>query len=47
MLELETRNRYFDSLFANRELWWMGQNTNHIPLPAPVREAMLSSIASD
>ena len=47
MLELETRNRYFDSLFANRELRWMGQNTNHIPLPAPVREAMLSSIASD
>jgi aspartate/methionine/tyrosine aminotransferase len=47
MIELETRNRYFDTLFANRELRWMGQNTNHIPLPTDVREAIHESVAAD
>ncbi len=47
MNEIETRNRYFDSLFANRKLRWMGQNTNHIPLPDSVRDAMIQSIADD
>lgn len=47
MSEIETRNRYFDSLFANRNLRWMGQNTNHIPLPDSVRDAMWGSITAD
>jgi aspartate/methionine/tyrosine aminotransferase len=47
MSELEIRNRYFDALFANRDLRWMGQNTNHIPLPAAVRQAIEDSIAAD
>jgi aspartate/methionine/tyrosine aminotransferase len=47
MTDFETRNKYFDSLFANRNLRWMGQNTNHIPLPAAVRQAIEESIAAD
>src|ERR1700687_2435112 len=47
MTDFETRNRYFDSLFANRDLRWMGQNTNHIPLPESVQRAMADSIAAD
>jgi aspartate/methionine/tyrosine aminotransferase len=47
MFDFEIRNKYFDSLFANRDLRWMGQNTNHIPLPAGVRQAIEDSIAAD
>ncbi len=47
MSDFEARNKYFDSLFANRDLRWMGQNTNHIPLPAAVRQAIEESVAAD
>lgn len=40
MSELDVRNRYFDRLFANADLMWMGQNTNHIPMHPKVREAL-------
>lgn len=42
----ELRNRFFDSLFSDEKLIWMGQNTNHIPTHAFVKEAMISSIRS-
>lgn len=38
------RNRYFDSLCADKGLLWMGQNTNHIPAHPVVEEAMVASI---
>lgn len=38
------RNRYFDGLFADGNLVWMGQNTNHIPAHPAVTEAMIASI---
>ena len=47
MSNFETRNRYFDRLSNTPGLRWMGQNTNHHPLPAAVIKAMHDSIDSD
>ena len=47
MSDFEARNRYFDRLFNTADLRWMGQNTNHFPLPDSVRQAMADSIAHD
>lgn len=47
MSDFETRNRYFDRLSNTPGLRWMGQNTNHHPLPAAVIKAMHDSIDSD
>lgn len=47
MSEVEVRNKYFDALFNTPDLRWMGQNTNHVPLPESVRQAMYDSIARD
>ncbi len=40
----QTRNRYFDDLFATPGLLWMGQNTNHVPTHPAVRDAMVRSV---
>ena len=42
--DAEIRNRYFDTLFSDEKLIWMGQNTNHIPAHPAVTEAMITSI---
>jgi len=47
MLELDRRNRYFDDLFNQPDLMWLGQNTNHFPTPDAVKQAMLDCIASE
>lgn len=47
MLELDRRNRYFDDLFSAPDLMWLGQNTNHFPLPEAVKQAMIDCIASE
>lgn len=47
MREFEAKNAYFDRLSSNPRLRWMGQNTNHFPLPEAVRQAMTDAIASD
>jgi aspartate/methionine/tyrosine aminotransferase len=47
MSDFETRNRYFDRLFSTPDLRWMGQNTNHHPLPEAVKQAMIDSILAD
>jgi len=47
MSDFETRNRYFDRLFNTPGLRWMGQNTNHYPLPPAVLQAMHDSIDKD
>lgn len=44
MSDARLRNRYFDQLFADRDLIWMGQNTNHISAHPVVKAAMLESI---
>ena len=47
MAAFELRNQYFDRLFSTPGLRWMGQNTNHHPLPAAVTEAMIDCIRDD
>ncbi|MGI9335431.1 MAG: pyridoxal phosphate-dependent aminotransferase [Gammaproteobacteria bacterium] len=47
MHEFETKNAYFDRLSSNPRLRWMGQNTNHLPLPPEVKQAMFEAIESD
>lgn len=47
MLELDERNRHFDRLLNTPDLMWLGQNTNHFPTPAEVRQAMLDCIAAE
>ena len=42
--DTEIRNRYFDTLFSDEKLIWMGQNTNHIPAHPAVTQAMIASI---
>lgn len=43
----EERNRYFDRLANTAGLRWMGQNTNHLPLPPEVGAAIRASVESD
>ena len=47
MRDFEKKNAYFDKLSTNPELRWLGQNTNHLPLPPEVRVAMLEAIDTD
>ncbi len=42
--DAETRNQYFDKLFMNPDLMWLGQNTNHFPLHPAVRKALHDAI---
>jgi histidinol-phosphate aminotransferase len=42
--DAETRNQYFDRLFTNPSLMWLGQNTNHYPLHPAVREALHAAV---
>jgi histidinol-phosphate aminotransferase len=42
--DAETRNQYFDRLFTNPELMWLGQNTNHFPLHPTVKKALHDAI---
>ena len=37
---LDTKNAYFDRLFSDPELKWLGQNTNHVPQHPAVAAAM-------
>ena len=47
MYEFEKKNAYFDRLSSNPTLRWLGQNTNHLPLPEEVLGAMHHAIDSD
>jgi histidinol-phosphate aminotransferase len=44
MSGFEQRNAHFDSLFSTRNLFWLGQNTNHLPMHPQVRKALVASI---
>ena len=47
MSALEQRNAHFDRLFATKNLFWLGQNTNHLPTHPRVRKALCDSIAAE
>jgi len=42
--DLEAKNAYFDRLFNDAGLKWLGQNTNHVPLHPKVREALHAAV---
>lgn len=44
MSTLDIKNAYFDRLFADPDLKWLGQNTNHVPMHPAVAEAMHAAI---
>lgn len=44
MSSAEDRNRYFDRLFSDPGLMWLGQNTNHHPMHPAVRAALHAAI---
>ncbi|MBI3076091.1 MAG: pyridoxal phosphate-dependent aminotransferase [Deltaproteobacteria bacterium] len=46
-LRFQERNRYFERLFTDPELLWMGQNTNHLPTPPAVKAAMIRAIEEE
>ena len=47
MRDFELRNSHFDRLVSNRELRWMGQNTNHHPAHETVIQAMVDALRSE
>jgi aspartate/methionine/tyrosine aminotransferase len=47
MSSFEQRNAHFDRLFATKNLFWLGQNTNHLPMHPRVRQAMIDSIEAE
>ena len=47
MSGFEQRNAHFDRLFATKNLLWLGQNTNHLPMHPAVRKALCDSIEAE
>lgn len=47
MSDLDVKNRYFDGLFADPDLKWLGQNTNHLPMHPAVRQALLDGVSAE
>jgi histidinol-phosphate aminotransferase len=47
MSSFERRNAHFDRLFSTPNLFWLGQNTNHLPMHPRVREALETCIKSE
>ncbi len=47
MSSFAERNAHFDRLFATRGLFWLGQNTNHLPMHPTVRKALTDAIDAE
>jgi aspartate/methionine/tyrosine aminotransferase len=47
MSSFEQRNAHFDRLFATKNLLWLGQNTNHLPMHPHLRKALIDSIETE
>jgi len=47
MSSFAERNAHFDRLFATRGLYWLGQNTNHLPMHPAVRKALTDAIDAE
>lgn len=47
MRQNDVRNRHFDRLVNDRNLRWLGQNTNHHPAHPAVRAAMIECLESE
>ena len=47
MSSFADRNAHFDRLFATPGLFWLGQNTNHLPMHPVVRKALIELIDAE
>jgi histidinol-phosphate aminotransferase len=47
MSNFADRNAHFDRLFATPGLFWLGQNTNHLPMHPAVRKALIAAIDAE
>jgi histidinol-phosphate aminotransferase len=47
MSSFAERNAHFDRLFATTGLFWLGQNTNHLPMHPAVRKALIDAIDAE
>lgn len=47
MSSFAERNAHFDRLFATSGLFWLGQNTNHLPMHPAVRKALTEAIEAE
>jgi len=47
MSSFAQRNAHFDRLFATSGLFWLGQNTNHLPVHPAVRKALIDAIEAE
>ncbi|MBL8669955.1 MAG: pyridoxal phosphate-dependent aminotransferase [Alphaproteobacteria bacterium] len=47
MREFEAKNRYFDELFSTKGLYWLGQNTNHLPMHPAVKQALRDAVEAE
>ncbi|MGO9700879.1 MAG: pyridoxal phosphate-dependent aminotransferase [Xanthobacteraceae bacterium] len=47
MSSFAERNAHFDRLFATPGLFWLGQNTNHLPMHPAVRKALIDAIDAE
>ena len=47
MSSFAERNAHFDRLFATPGLFWLGQNTNHLPMHPAVRKALTDAIDAE
>jgi aspartate/methionine/tyrosine aminotransferase len=47
MSSFAERNAHFDRLFASENLFWLGQNTNHLPMHPAVRKALIDTIEAE
>jgi aspartate/methionine/tyrosine aminotransferase len=47
MSSFQQRNAHFDRLFATDDMFWLGQNTNHLPMHPRVRQALIDAIEAE
>jgi len=45
--DFNSENQFFQKIYDDASVVWMGQNTNHLPTPAVIRQAMVEAIGSE
>ena len=47
MSDFNSQNRFFQDIYDDDSIVWMGQNTNHFPTPEAIKQAMLGAIDNE
>ena len=47
MADFNTENRFFQEIYDDNSIVWMGQNTNHFPTPQAIKQAMVNAIDTE